>query len=112
MAALTPKAPTRAGEPRSGVTNVLLSPQGTLIDGNGVDPDVLGSKAAYMAKLTDLISEAMGSGDTRSVRVRNAGSELILRRYTDGHVSASLGPVDPSADVPPASSPAPPVRFP
>jgi hypothetical protein len=111
MAAQVPKAPIRAGEPRSGVTNVLLSPQGAVIDGNGVDPDALGSKAAYMAKLTDMISEAMGSGDTRSIRVRNAGSELILRRHTDGHVSASLGPVDPSADMPPPSSPPSPIRF-
>jgi Domain of unknown function (DUF4388) len=113
MAASAPKAPTRAGEPRGGVTNVLISPQGMVIDGNGVDPDTLGSKAAYMATLTDMISEAMGSGDTRSVRVRHAGSELILRRYADGHVSATLGPVDPSSDAPPASSSLPPpIRFP
>jgi hypothetical protein len=112
MAALAPKAPTRAAEPRSGVTNALVSPQGVLIDGNGLDADTLGAKVAYMARLTDLIALAMGSGDTRSVRVRHPNSELILKRYSDGHVSASLGPVDPSADAPPTSSPLPPpVRF-
>jgi hypothetical protein len=114
MAALAPKAPTRAGEPRGGVSNVLVSPHGIPIDGNGVDRDTLGAKAAYIAKLTDMISQAMGSGDTRSVRVRYAGSELALRRYADGHVSATLGPVDPSSDAPPTSSsvPPPPNRFP
>lgn len=108
VAALAPKAPTRAGEARGGVTNVLVGPHGALVDGNGIDPETLGSKVAYMARLTDLIGQAMGAGDTRSLRVRNAGSELILRRFTDGHVAASLGPVDPTSDAPPPSSPAPP----
>jgi Domain of unknown function (DUF4388) len=108
MAALAPKTPTRAGEPRAGVTNVLVNPQGILVDGNGIDPDTLGAKVAYMARLTDLVSQAMGSGDTRSVRVRNASSELTLRRYGDGHVAGSLGPIDPNADAAPASSPLPP----
>jgi hypothetical protein len=112
MAALTPKAPMRASEPRAGITNVLVSPQGVLVDGNGLDPDTLGAKAAYMAKLTDLISQAMGAGDTRSIKVRHPGSELLVRRHADGHVAASLGPVDPNADAPPASSPLPPpARF-
>jgi Domain of unknown function (DUF4388) len=106
-AALAPKAPTRAGEARGGVTNVLVGPHGALVDGNGVDPDTLGSKVAYMARLTDLVGQAMGAGDTRSVRVRNGGSELILRRFTDGHVAASLGPADPTTDAPPPSSPPP-----
>jgi hypothetical protein len=113
VAALSPKAPARAAEPRGGVTNVLVSPQGTMIDGNGVDPDALGAKAAYVARLTDLVALAIGAGDTRSVRVRNSGSELLVRRYADGHVAASLGPVDPSSDAPPVSSPLPPpVRVP
>jgi hypothetical protein len=102
------KLPARAGEARMGVTNVLLGPQGNLEDGNGIDPETLGARVAYMSRLTDLIGQAMGSGDTRSVRVRNPSSELILRRYADGHVSASLGPADPSSDAPPASSPLPP----
>lgn len=108
MAAGAPKSPARAGEARLGVTNVLVGPHGTLVDGNGVDPETLGSRVAYMSRLTDLIGQAMGSGDSRSVRVRNPSSELILRRYADGHVSASLGPVDPSADAPSVSSPLPP----
>jgi hypothetical protein len=113
MAALAPKTPTRAGEARPGLTNVLISPHGAIVDGNGPDSDALGSKVAYMARLTDLISQAMGSGDTRSVKVRSAGNDLLLRRHPDGHVSATLGPADPSSDAPPPSSPPPPsVRFP
>jgi hypothetical protein len=108
VAALSPKAPTRAAEPRGGVTNVLVNPQGTLLDGNGLEAEALGAKAAYVARLTDLVAQAIGAGDARSVRVRNSGSELLVRRYADGHVAASLGPVDPSSEAPPASSPLPP----
>ena len=93
-----------------GVTNVLISPNGALLDGNGPDPESLGSKVAYMARLTELISQAIGSGDTRSVKVRHVGTELLVRRHADGHVSAALGPADPASDGPPPSSP-PPMRF-
>jgi hypothetical protein len=113
VAAVTPKTPVRANEPRGGVTNVLVAPHGALLDSNGSDAEMLASKVAYMARLTDLVGQAMGAGDTRAVKVRTAGSELIMRRYADGHVSASLGPADPSSDAPPPpSSPqAPPARF-
>lgn len=107
MAALAPKTPTRAGEARFGTTNVLVSPHGVILDGNGPDSDILGSRVAYMTRLTDLISQAMGSGDTRAVKVRTAGNELLMRRHADGHVSASLGPADASSDAPPPSSPPP-----
>jgi hypothetical protein len=112
MAAGAPKAPTRAGEARPGITNVLVSPHGTVLDGNGVDADTLGSKVAYMSRLTELISQAMGSGDPRSVRVRSTVSELTVRRHADGHVSASLGPADPASEGAPPSSSPPSVRFP
>jgi uncharacterized protein DUF4388 len=113
MAAGAPKSPNRAGDARPGFTNVLVSPHGALLDGNGADPDTLGSKVAFMARLTEQISQAMGSGDPRAVRVRDACSELVLRRHADGHVSGSLGPADPASDAPPpSSSPPPSVRFP
>lgn len=114
MAAVAPKTPARAGEPRGGVTNVLVAPHGALIDGNGMDAETLAAKVAYVTRLTELVGQAMGAGEARSVRVRMPGTELLVKRYTDGHVSASLGPVDPSADAPPSpSSPSPPpVRFP
>jgi hypothetical protein len=112
MAAQTPRAALRAQEPRSGVTSVLVSPQGVVLDGNGSDPATLGAKAAYMAKLTDLISQAIGAGDSRSIKVRHPGSELLVRRHADGHIAATFGPVDPNADASPASSPLPPpARF-
>jgi hypothetical protein len=111
VAALAPKTPTRAGDARAGVTNVLVSPHGVILDGNGPDSDSLGSKVAYMARLADLISQAMGSGDTRSVKVRCPASELLMRRHADGHVTATLGPADSSSDAPPPSSAPPSVRF-
>lgn len=112
VAAVTPKTPARAGEARGGVTNVLVAPHGALIDGNGSEAETLAPKVSYMARLTELVGQAMGAGETRSVRVRTASNELVLRRYADGHVSATLGPVDPSADAPPPpSSQPPPARF-
>ena len=100
-----PVAPSSSrGEARASVTNVIVSPRGALIDGSGSDADALGSKVAYIARLTDLIGVAMGAGDTRSVKVRTPTNDLIVRRHTDGHVSATLGPVDPTSDAPPPSS--------
>jgi len=111
VAAVAPKTPTRAGEPRGGVTNVLVAPHGALIDGNGSDAETLAAKVGYMARLTDLVGQAMGAGEVRTVRVRTPVSDLTVRCYSDGHVAASLGPVDPSADAPPPPSSPPPSSF-
>ena len=107
-AACAPKVPLRASEPRGGVTNVLMSPLGVLVDGNGPDPDGLGSRAVYMARLAEFVGQAMGAGDARAIRVRHKGTELVLRRHPDGHVSASHGPADAVAETSPPSSAAPP----
>jgi hypothetical protein len=112
VAAVAPKTPTRASEPRGGVTNVLVAPHGALLDGNGSDAETLAAKVAYMARLTELVGQAMGAGEARAVKVRTSGSELVLRRYADGHVAASLGPVDPNADAPPPPSTPPPPSSP
>jgi len=109
-AAPAPKAPLRAGEPRNGVTNVLLSPPGALLDGNGPDREALGARAAYMIRLAELVGQAMGAGETRTIKVRHPSTELWLRRHADGHVSASYGPADSVADTAPAPSPS--VRYP
>lgn len=97
-------------EPIHGMTNVMLSPLGALVDANGIDADQLGAKAARIAQLTDLIGEAMGSGDTRSIKVRAAGIELLVRKHPDGRLSASLGPADPAADRTAASAAPPSAR--
>ena len=103
-AAPVPKVALRASEPRPGVTNVLVSPQGTLLEGNGPDPETLGAKAAYTAKLAELVGQAMGAGESRAIRVRYTGIELIARRHADGHVTASQGPADAVAEATPPSS--------
>jgi hypothetical protein len=82
----------RAAETR-GVTHVLVSPHGELIDGHGADTSGLASRIAYVARLAELIGQAMGSGTTRCLKVRVAGNEMSLHRHADGHVSGSLGPV-------------------
>ncbi len=106
IAAQAPRLSTRAGEMR-GVTHVLVSPQGALIDGSGVDADALASRVAYVTRLVELIGQAMGSGDARSLKVRGAQTELLVRRHPDGHVSGSLGPAESGNDAAPPSSPPP-----
>jgi hypothetical protein len=109
-AAPAPKAPLRAGEPRNGVTNVLLSPPGALIDGNGPEREALGARAAYMIRLAELAGQAMGAGEARAIQVRHPSTVLWLRRDADGHVSASYGAADAVLDGAPA--PPPSVRYP
>jgi hypothetical protein len=103
-AAPVPKAALRASEPRPAVTNVLVNPMGTLLEGNGSDTETLGARVAYMAKLAELVGQAMGAGESRAIKVRYAGTELIARRHMDGHVTASHGPADAVADATPPSS--------
>jgi hypothetical protein len=54
--------------------------------------------------LTELIGQAMGSGETRSLKVRAADTELCIRRYPDGSVTGTLGVPEANPDAPPASS--------
>jgi len=103
-AAPVPKVALRASEPKPGVTNVLVNPLGTLLEGNGSDTDTLAAKVAYMAKLTELVGQAMGAGESRAIKVRYTGVELMARRHTDGHVSASQGPADAVTEATPPSS--------
>jgi hypothetical protein len=103
-AAPVPRAALRASEPRPGVTSVLLSPLGTLLEGNGTDPETLGAKVGYMAKLAELVGQAMGAGESQAIKVRYAGVDLVSRRHADGHVSASQGPSDAVAEATPPSS--------
>ncbi len=105
IAAQAPRFATRAGEAR-GVTNVLVTPRGQLMDGNGVDTEALASRVAYVTRLAELIGQAMGSGETRSVKVRAATAEMCIRRHPDGHISGSLGPPEVGLDSSPPSTPA------
>jgi len=102
-AAVAPRAPTRVADAR-GIANVLVSPQGELVDGHGTDPEGLAARVAYLARLTELIGQAMGSGETRSLKVRAADTELCIRRYPDGSVTGTLGVPEANPDGPPASS--------
>jgi hypothetical protein len=103
VAAKTPRIALRTAEAH-GVTHVLVNPHGELIDGHGADANTLASRVAYVARLAELIGQAMGSGSTRCLKVRVAASELSIHRHADGHISGSLGPADNSGDRAPASS--------
>lgn len=103
-AAPVPKVALRAAEPRPGVTSVLVSPLGTLLEGNGSDTETLGAKVAYMAKLTEFVGQAMGAGESRAIKVRYTGIDFVARRHADGHVSASQGPTDALVEPSPPSS--------
>lgn len=102
-AAVAPRAPTRVADAH-GIANVLVSPQGELVDGHGTDPEGLAARVAYLARLTELIGQAMGSGETRSLKVRAPNVELCIRRYPDGSVSGTLGIPEANPDSSSASS--------
>ena len=74
---------------------------------------VAGASVALAITLAACGGDDSGDATPEPTSGGGGGSELVVRRYTDGHVSASLGPVDPSADAPPPpSSPLPPpARF-
>jgi hypothetical protein len=45
---------------------------------------------AYATRLSELIGQAMGSGETRALSVRYADSELAIHSRSDGHIHACL----------------------
>jgi hypothetical protein len=106
-AAVAPRTAARVLDGR-GVANVLVSAQGELVDGHGADPEGLAARVAYLARLTELIGQAMGSGETRSLKVRGPSTELFVRRYPDGSVSGTLGLPEVGADAAPSSTSMPP----
>jgi hypothetical protein len=81
-------APRRASRVPEGRTlaSALVSPLGDLIEGQGPAADGLATRVAYMSRLSELIGQALGSGETRSLRARYANSELSLQPHPDGNV--------------------------
>ena len=45
---------------------------------------------AYVARLSEVIGQAMGSGETRGLRVRYAETELAIHQRSDGHIYGCL----------------------
>ena len=84
-----PRRSNRAPEGRL-LGSALVSPLGDLIEGQGSDAESLATRVAYMTRLSELIGQALGSGETRSVRARYADSELSLQPNPDGNVLGLL----------------------
>lgn len=98
-AAAAPRRTNRFAEGR-GIASALLSPLGDLVDGHGLDPEGLAIRVAYVARLSELIGQAMGSGQARALRVRGADTELSVQRHPDGHLLGTLSASDTNTESP------------
>lgn len=84
-----PRRSSRAPEGRP-LVSALVSPLGDLVEGQGQGADALATRIAYLARMSELIGQALGSGETRSLRARYADSELSLQPHPDGNVGGCL----------------------
>lgn len=84
-AAPAPRRANRAPDGRT-LASALVSPLGDLVDGQGPDAESLATRVAYLTRLSELIGQALGSGEARSLRARYADSELSLQPHSDGNV--------------------------
>jgi hypothetical protein len=95
-----------------GEVQVLVSARGEIVDSRGPGAESLAARVAYVARLAELIGQAMGSGEVHGLRVRGSAGELSVRRRADGHIAAAFGVVDaieatPSTPKPPSLPPTP-----
>jgi hypothetical protein len=102
-AAPAPRRMNRVAEGR-GIASALVSPVGDLVDGHGADPEGLAIRVAYVSRLSELIGQAMGSGEARAVRVRGADGELSIQRHPDGHLLGTLSAPDKNQESPSAGA--------
>jgi len=98
-AAPAPRRTNRFAEGR-GIASALVSPLGDLVDGHGADPEGLAIRVAYVSRLSELIGQAMGSGEARALRVRGADVELSIQRHPDGHLLGNLIALEANAESP------------
>jgi len=88
-AAPAPRRSSRLPEGRA-IASALVSPLGDLVEGQGAGADALATRVAYVARLSDVIGQAMGSGETRALRARYADSELAIQPQAGGHIFGCL----------------------
>lgn len=107
-AAATPGVAAVPPSPRAAetgaTTNVLVSARGEIVNAQGPNAEALAGRISYLARLAELVGQAMGSGETRAFRVRDAREELSARRYGDGSLSGASSTLDPGAVEPPSSA--------
>lgn len=88
-AAPAPRRGSKLPEGRA-VASALVSPLGELIESRGEGAEALATRVAYVTRLSEVIGQAMGSGETRSLRVRYADSELAIHPRSDGQIYGCL----------------------
>jgi hypothetical protein len=90
---------------------VLLNNRGELLDGRGHSYDELASEVAYAARLSELIGQSLGAGETRAVEVHGKTNEVLIRwlpnsnvigivraaKGSEGDPAASIGSAAPEA---------------
>jgi hypothetical protein len=65
---------------------VLLNDRGEMLDGRGHDYDELASQVAYAARLSELIGQSLGAGDSRAVEVHGKTNEVLIRWLPNSNV--------------------------
>jgi uncharacterized protein DUF4388 len=65
---------------------VLLNDRGEMLDGRGHDYDELASQVAYAARLSELIGQALGAGESRAVEVHGKTNEVLIRWLPNANV--------------------------
>ena len=88
-AAPAPRRSSKLPEGRA-IASALVSPLGELVEGQGPGAEALATRVAYVARLSEVIGQAMGSGETRALRVRYGDSELAIQPHSDGHIFGCL----------------------
>jgi hypothetical protein len=84
-----PRRPSKLPEGRA-IASALVSPLGDLLEGHGPGADALATRVAYVSRLSDVIGQAMGSGETRALRARYADCELAIQPQAGGHLLGCL----------------------
>jgi hypothetical protein len=84
-AAPAPRRSAKLPEGRA-IASALVSRLGELLEGQGPGAEALATRVAYLARLSEVIGQAMGSGETRALRARYADSELAIQSHGDGNM--------------------------
>src|SRR4029079_12189266 len=66
-AAPAPRRSAKLPEGRA-IASALVSRLGDLVEGQGPGAEALATRVAYLARLSEVIGQAMGSGETRALR--------------------------------------------
>ena len=88
-AAPAPRRSAKLPEGRA-IASALVSRLGDLVEGQGPGAEALATRVAYLARLSEVIGQAMGSGETRALRARYADSELAIQAHGDGNMFGCL----------------------